>query len=100
VKDIRRHRRIPHIGPVVISWSSAGETQYVRGKCLDISEGGLRLELTVGIPQMTDVFLKAEKVNVSGSARVRHTARYGSKYLIGVELSHELKASVVAALSA
>jgi hypothetical protein len=98
VKDARRHRRIPYIGPVAVSWTERGEVRYARGKCLNVAESGVRLELPVAIPPRTEISLNAERINVSGSARVRHVTRYGSKFLVGIELSHTLKAAALTAL--
>ena len=90
-KDGRRHRRIPYIGPVMISWLASGEPRYARGRCIDVSESGLRVELAVSVPQGTDISLSAERVSISGQARVRHSIRYGAKYLLGVEFSQVLR---------
>lgn len=98
MKDARRHRRIPYIGPVMVSWDERGETRYARGKCIDVSEGGLRLELPVAVPPGTGISLRAERMSISGSARVRHMTRYGGKYLVGVELGQALHEQALAFL--
>jgi hypothetical protein len=89
---------MPYIGPVQISWSVSGETRYANCKCMDVSERGLRLEVPVPVPATTEIYLNAQRIKISGVARVRHVARYGAKYLIGVELSQTLQEKVVAAL--
>ncbi len=71
----------------MVSWEDRGERRYARCKCIDVSASGLRLEVPVPIAARTELSLNAERINVSGQARVRHVARYGAKYLIGVELS-------------
>jgi|SRR5579872_1219449 len=98
-KEGRRSRRLPYTGPVQVSWEERGETRFARGRCIDVGESGLRIELPVGIAQATEIRLNAERVRISGSARVRHTERYGSKYLIGVELSQALQAKALEALN-
>ena len=98
MKDARRHCRIPYVGPVVISWEERGEIRYARGRCIDVSELGLRLELPVSLAPRTEISLNAERIKISGSARVRHTVRFGSKYLIGVELGQTLRSSALASL--
>jgi hypothetical protein len=94
----RRYRRVPYIGPVRVGWSVGGEIRYASAKCIDVSGGGLRLEVPVPVPLLTGISLNADRINVSGSARVRHMTRYGAKYLIGVELSQALQEKVMAAL--
>jgi hypothetical protein len=94
-KESRRHHRLSYSGPVLVSWQDRGETRFARGKCLDIGEGGLRLELPVAVPAATQVSLRLERIRISGSARVRHTIRYAGKYLMGVELSQALEAATL-----
>jgi hypothetical protein len=65
--------------------------KYAQAKCLDVSEGGLRVEARVPIPRQAYVTLRAEQINLAGSALVRHVARYGSKYILGLQFSAELR---------
>ena len=89
--EIRRHRRIPYFGRVRISWEdSQGRSRYAAGRCLDISEDGLRVELSEPIPLRSNISVQAEQVKLSGSAIVKHVARQGSKYWLGLELSQVL----------
>ena len=84
-RNIRRHHRIPYTGPVRISWqTSDGLARYIRGNCLDVSEGGLRVEAPESIPARTLILLNAERLKLSGSATVKHAERRGSKYILGV----------------
>ena len=64
---------------------------------MDVCENGLRLELPVPIPPRAEISLNAERIKMSGSARVRHATRRGSKYVIGVELSQTVKSTAFAA---
>ncbi len=90
-KDSRRHRRLPYSGAVRVSWEDAARgTRFAMGKCIDVSESGLRLELPISIPPLTSILLSADRIHVSGSASVKHVARFGAKYLLGVELNSEL----------
>lgn len=89
--NIRRHHRIPFAGPIRISWSGAdGIPRYVLGKCLDVSESGLRLESPEAIPARTVISLSAERLKLSGSASVRHVDRRGARYILGLELNATL----------
>lgn len=87
---LRRHPRTPHAGPVKISWQdSSGADRWARGKCVDVSEGGLRIELLDEIPINTRVILSAESLHISGSAVVKNASRKGLKLLIGLELAQK-----------
>jgi len=87
-RNIRRHRRIPYMGPIRISWqASDGHAHYIRGTCLDVSEGGLRIETPEPIPARTLILLNADRLKLSGSATVKHVERRDSKYILGLELN-------------
>ena len=90
MKELRRHRRLAYSGPLQVSWEERGQRRYIRGKCSNVSEGGLRLEVPVPIPLGTTVLLSAERIKISGAARVRNSRRFGARYLIGVELAQTL----------
>lgn len=67
-------------------------------KCLDLSEGGLRVEAPQSIPARTPVSLRAEGIQFSGNASVKHQRRQGSNYVLGLELSEALRDKVLAAI--
>jgi hypothetical protein len=95
-KETRRHQRSLYTGPVRVSWEeSGGLIKYTEAKCLDVSEGGLRMEARVLIPRNTSVTLRVERINLAGSASVKHVARRGSKFVLGLRLSSELRAGVL-----
>jgi hypothetical protein len=101
LKDIRRHRRIPLVGIVRLVWEDErGETRYAQGQCIDVSEGGLLVEVRTPIAARTRLTLNAERIQWSGSASVRHVERYGSKYILGLELSGALREKTLEALRA
>ena len=92
-KDARQQQRVPYAGPIQIGWSDAsGEPKYTHGKCVDISEGGLRIEVPVAIPAGTRLMLNAERIKVSGSASVKAVTRHGGRFILGLELSQKLSA--------
>lgn len=97
-RDSRRHRRIPYLGSIQISWESYGQARFAQGKCLDISESGLRIEVPVPVPMRTSVFLRADRIQLSGAATVRHLSRYGAKYILGIEMSQALQEKTLAAI--
>ena len=96
-KDIRRHHRIPYLGPVRISWEGTnGCPKYAQARCLDISEGGLRIEVPEPIPVRSRVSICADRINLAGSATVKHVVRQGAKYVLGLELSQVLRDQALA----
>jgi hypothetical protein len=88
---------MPYRAPVSVFWDDdQGSTKYVHVKFLDISEGGMRIEVPEPIPIGAHISLRAERMNLVGSAVVKHAVRCGSKYLLGLELSEMLRDQVVA----
>jgi hypothetical protein len=98
-RDVRRHRRIPYVGVVRLTWEDAqGQPRYAQGQCIDVSEGGLRIEVRTPVVAHTHLMLNAEKIKLSGSAKVKHVERYGSSYILGLELSESLREKTLAAI--
>ena len=96
-QDIRRHHRFPYLGPVRISWEGArGEIKHGHVKCCDVSQGGLKAEVPEAIPPRTTVWLRAERIQFSGAATVKHVTRVGAKYILGLELSQPIRHEAVA----
>jgi len=49
--DLRRSKRIAHSGAVEVSWLEPGaEPRFAKGRCIDLSVDGLRMEFPVAIP--------------------------------------------------
>jgi len=91
-KDRRRHRRIRYLGPVRLFWDDEyGRTKYVEAKFLNISEGGVRIEVSEPLAAGAKISLRADRIKMVGSAVVKHVERSGSKYIIGLELSQTLR---------
>ena len=85
---MRRHARLPFEGQMQVSWKdSRGQVQSVRAKCLDLSAEGARLETDTPIPARTSITLHSARYGSMGTASVRHCARHGLKYSIGVEFT-------------
>jgi hypothetical protein len=87
-KEARRHRRVPWMGPVRLSWEDArGEVRFAQVKCIDVSESGMRIECPVPVAPGSRILLNAERIHISGAATVKHVARFGGKYILGVALA-------------
>lgn len=99
MKDGRKHHRIPYAGPVRLSWTDiTGSARFTIGKCIEVSEAGIRIEVTVNIASRTLVQLNAERIKFAGSSTVRHVERHGAKYILGLELSQSMTEKAMAAL--
>ena len=72
-KENRQYHRIPYSGPARISWEDEhGLIRFAHAKCIDVSEGGLRIEMSESIPVRSQISLRADRINLSGSATVRN----------------------------
>lgn len=96
-KEARRHPRIPFSGPVRLSWEDRG-TRFAQGRCVNLSETGTRIELPIPIPLHASVSLSTNQAGVSGSASVKNVARFGAKYVIGLQFNQPLPPKVQQAL--
>jgi hypothetical protein len=96
-KNIRRHRRIPYVGPVRIGWDDHGQARFALAKCIDISESGLCIQSPEPVRIGATIQVGAERIKLAGSAVVKHVVRHGSKFMLGVELTQfKLNTSLVA----
>ena len=99
--DQRQHYRVPYFGPIRISWDDEqGTTRFAHSKCINISEAGLRIELSESIPLRSQISLRADRISFSGSATVRNIAWRGCKYILGLNLSQIQSADALASLRA
>ena len=96
MRHLRRNKRTPYSGAIEVSWVEPGrEPRFARGRCLDLSEDGLRLELPVALPLRAVVTLRFERIQLRGTASVRYLRRAGMKFVLGFELSQHLRQLVV-----
>jgi hypothetical protein len=97
-RDLRRHQRVQYLGPARISWEDAnGFPKYAQGSCLDVSASGLRMNVEVfePIPVRSRVSLRVDRIKLAGSATVRHVARRGAKFVVGLEMSQAFGADAL-----
>ncbi len=98
-KNQRQHERLTYGGPIRISWEDEqGLVRYAHAKCLDISEDGLRIEMTEPLLIRSRLLFRADRINLSGSATVRSIAWRGCKYLVGLSLSQAHSAKDLAVI--
>jgi hypothetical protein len=90
-RNARKQERTPSDALVTIRWSSAsGQTRFARGKILDCSEKGVRIEVIEPIETRSYVTLDAPELDRAGWAgwgSVRYCVLRRAKYILGVELS-------------
>ncbi len=83
-EELRRHLRLSTDSRVAISWQADDEPRETSGRCLDISEGGARIEVLDVVPVSSRVRLRfIEDLNFEAYGVVRHS---GGGF-IGVEFS-------------
>ena len=88
----RRHERVLIGGGIEIGWSDeAGEQRRTAGKCIDVSEAGMKIEVRDKIPVGAMVNLRAQEARLHGSASVRYCKGQGLSYQVGLEFSGGLK---------
>ena len=97
-KNHRRYRRIPYMGQLRISWEDQGSPRYSMARCIDLSEDGLRIEVSQPVRPGTVIQIGAERIQLAGAACVKRMERYGSKYLLGLQLTQATLGKTVAHL--
>lgn len=83
--DGRRSRRRDALGKIRLSWECPYGIRSAGGRCLDISETGLRVELAEPLELRTLVKLQAERYKLPSVASVRYCERKSNKYVVGLE---------------
>jgi hypothetical protein len=77
-------------------WEEQGQSRFAMGKCIDISEEGLRIEVAQPVPRGISVHLSADAIKLAGAATVKHVVRRGGKYSLGLELSQAVLHKTIA----
>ena len=73
-------------GPVEVSWKYSPSLEWrSRGRCLDVSKGGLKMELPDSIAVFERIKFRVEHADLAGTASVRHCSRVNANYVIGVK---------------
>jgi hypothetical protein len=92
-KDMRSHRRyLVDAGVLQVSWLDAsGNMKVVRTRALNISEGGMAIELPEAAMPLSMVRFQSDRFKVRGAGAVRHCRRVGSKWIVGIEFIEGLR---------
>jgi hypothetical protein len=85
---LRRQDRIPLRCPVRVTWQDRfGTPKFLLAKAIDISESGVRVELTEAVAPLTPVGVQSDRLRLACSGLVRNCVRCGAKYLVGIEFA-------------
>jgi hypothetical protein len=97
-KDVRKFSRISFVSAVRLSWEDSGVQKYTNGKCIDICEDGLHIEVLETISVGARMMLSVERLKFTGPGTVKHVARRGAKYSVRIEMSQPLAAEILLAI--
>jgi hypothetical protein len=90
--ELRRHWRSTKSAPASIVWNDrVGGDKFINGRTVNVSESGLRIEVTEPIEKQTYVTVQCSSLGLHGRASVRSCARKGGKYLLGLEFTAGLQ---------
>ncbi len=82
----RAYERMPVDSVAWISWKDAdGVSRKVRGRCLDVSRGGMRLQAPVSVPAGSLITIGVPSKEWETSAEVRHCAPVGRMFQLGAK---------------
>ena len=95
--DTRRHERAAVEAPAKLKWAGAsGEARFGRGKVVNLSTGGVCIELSEPIRTCSYVLIDAPDLRCadwSGAGAVRHCEPKGMKFRIGLELTTDRRSN-------
>ena len=92
-KDLRRHRRYAvDSGILQVSWLDiTGAMKMARTRALNVSEGGIALELPEAAMPQSMIRFQSDKYKIRGAGAVRHCRRAGTKFIVGLEFTEGLR---------
>lgn len=90
---LKRKDRFRCNSVLVVSWQERDITRTIRGRCVDLSETGAKIEISERLPATTLVYLRSDKDGILGHAAVRYCERSGMKFIVGLQFGRSLAAS-------
>src|SRR5882724_1807241 len=86
-KNLRRNRRYAvDAGILQVSWLDlSGKMKMTRTRALNISEGGIAIELPEAATPLSLMRFQSGRFKVMGAGAVRHCHRVGSRWVVGLE---------------
>jgi DnaJ-domain-containing protein 1 len=83
----RKEERRAFDGVVTLSTASDGDEQkFIRGRAVDFSKSGARVQSPEAIDVGSQVYLRADSFGLMGMAKVRYCQQRPAGYVIGLEL--------------
>jgi hypothetical protein len=90
--DKRRKQRQLFDCSLEISWKDReGSSRLMGVHAIDLSNSGIRVESSEPIDLQTEVYVRAERYGLTGTTSVRHCARRGSRYVLGLEFNPDAR---------
>lgn len=87
-RERRNAVRVHNDELIAVEWvAPSGERFQERVRCVDVSEGGVRLELPRRIEPGSVVSLRADKYHLNATARAKSAVSRGMRYHIGFEFN-------------
>ena len=90
---VSERRRAPRHSVEPITWvvwrDASGETQRVRGQCLDVSDGGIRVRISRAVEIGTEVEVGVPIRQITRRGTVRHCTSADGWHNLGVEYTTE-----------
>ena len=87
-RNTRKNDRTVFRGHIVVAWEDpASGSHYATARCVDICDRGVSLQLHQSIPARAYVSFRIDNLKLAGRATVRHCAKRGAYFRIGLEFS-------------
>jgi hypothetical protein len=85
----RREERRAFDGVVTVTTTADGDQKFIRGKAIDFSKGGARIQLSEPLEVGSQVYMRADSFGIMAVAKVRYCQqRYGG-FTVGLELENK-----------
>jgi hypothetical protein len=92
-KDLRRCQRYAvDSGIMQVFWLDVtGGMKMARTRALNISEGGMAVELPEGAMPQSMLRFQSDRFKARGQGVVRHSRRVGTRFIVGLEFTEGLR---------
>jgi len=83
---VRWHRHVPSDKAVRVAWvDERGQLRCVPGRCIDVSERRIHMEVPEQIPLRTRVALSTGRKSIPGPNLVKYLTRCDTKFILVLE---------------
>src|ERR1700685_2230864 len=87
----KEQRRFTNAMFAVVWQDARGQSRSLRVRGLNVSKSGMRVESSEQLNPGSPVSLRAERHELSGKATVRNCTQRGAAYVVGLEVSAEIR---------